>query len=181
MKDPYEILGVSREADLKEIKHAFRVLAHKYHPDMHNGDQDKAKLFIEVKAAYKFITSNESIKRTNGKSKKVQLDDWAEAYNNQLEAWSHTLSISGEYRASGDWTVGELEDKLMEFFEKHGTEATSEIYSRRQRFQVDGIGYWISRGLMEAKSSWTGDQSGSIFYGLTEDGIDYFTRKRLAK
>lgn len=32
-RDPYEVLGVAREADQKAIKDAFRQLALKYHPD----------------------------------------------------------------------------------------------------------------------------------------------------
>ena len=37
-RDYYEVLGVGRNADEKEIKRAYRKLAKQYHPDMNPGD-----------------------------------------------------------------------------------------------------------------------------------------------
>jgi molecular chaperone DnaJ len=46
----YEILGVPRDADTREIKKAYRKLAHKYHPDVckDKGADDKFKLINEA-------------------------------------------------------------------------------------------------------------------------------------
>jgi DnaJ-class molecular chaperone len=52
MRDPYDVLGVSRTASEAEIKKAFRTLAKKYHPDTKSGDK---KRFQEVSAAYDII------------------------------------------------------------------------------------------------------------------------------
>lgn len=58
MKDYYQILGVPRTASKEDIKRAYRKLAHKYHPDKKDGDEDK---FKEVNEAYQ-ILSDESKK-----------------------------------------------------------------------------------------------------------------------
>lgn len=51
-RDFYEVLGVSRDADEKTLKSAYRKLAMKYHPDR-NPDNDKAEAqFKEVSEAY---------------------------------------------------------------------------------------------------------------------------------
>lgn len=39
MKDPYEVLGVGRDAPLEDVKKAYRELARKYHPDNYVGNE----------------------------------------------------------------------------------------------------------------------------------------------
>lgn len=55
MKDPYDVLGLQRGASKEEVKHAYRKLAKKYHPDM-NVDNPLADLaeekFKEIQQAY---------------------------------------------------------------------------------------------------------------------------------
>lgn len=58
MKDPYDVLGVSRNADDEEIKKAYRTLSRKYHPDanINNPNKDQAEeKFKEVQSAYQEI------------------------------------------------------------------------------------------------------------------------------
>ena len=54
-KDPYEILGVSRNASQDEIKQAYRLLAKKHHPDRNPGDKSAEQRFKEVHAAYEVL------------------------------------------------------------------------------------------------------------------------------
>src|SRR5882724_2788421 len=59
MRDPYEVLGVSRKASEAEIKKAFRSLAKKHHPDTHANDPKAVKKFQEISAAYEVIGDKE--------------------------------------------------------------------------------------------------------------------------
>ena len=55
MRDPYSVLGVTKNASEAEIKKAFRKLAKEYHPDQ-NADNPKAKeRFSEANQAYEIL------------------------------------------------------------------------------------------------------------------------------
>ncbi len=54
--DPYEALGVSRDADAEEIKKAYRRLARENHPDANPGDAAAEARFKEVAVAYEILS-----------------------------------------------------------------------------------------------------------------------------
>jgi len=58
-RDYYEILGVRREADAKEIKAAYRRLARKHHPDLNRGDKTAEERFKEVAEAFAVLSDPE--------------------------------------------------------------------------------------------------------------------------
>jgi DnaJ-class molecular chaperone len=55
MRNPYEILGVPRNAAADEIKKAFRKLAKKHHPDANKNDPKSATRFAELNSAYEIV------------------------------------------------------------------------------------------------------------------------------
>jgi molecular chaperone DnaJ len=55
MADYYELLGIDRNADAKQIKSAYRKLAMKFHPDQNQGDEEAEKKFKEVSEAYEIL------------------------------------------------------------------------------------------------------------------------------
>jgi DnaJ-class molecular chaperone len=54
MRDPYSVLGVSKDAGTADIKKAFRKLAKKFHPDQSKDPKAKEK-FAEINAAYEIL------------------------------------------------------------------------------------------------------------------------------
>jgi molecular chaperone DnaJ len=58
-RDPYEILGVQREAQDEEIKRAYRKLAVKFHPDKNPGDSQAEERFKELGEAYDILMDPE--------------------------------------------------------------------------------------------------------------------------
>ena len=55
MRDPYDVLGVQKNASPASIKSAFRKLAKKLHPDANKNDQKAAAKFAELNAAYEIV------------------------------------------------------------------------------------------------------------------------------
>jgi DnaJ-class molecular chaperone len=55
MRDPYDVLGVARNASAKDIKSAYRKLAKKYHPDQNPDDPKAQERFAEATQAYDVV------------------------------------------------------------------------------------------------------------------------------
>ncbi len=55
MRDPYDVLGVTRSAGADDIKKAFRRLAKKHHPDQNQNDPKAKEAFAEINSAYEIL------------------------------------------------------------------------------------------------------------------------------
>ncbi len=55
-KDYYKVLGVSKDANAKQIKQAYRKLARKYHPDINPGDRGAEVKFKEINEAHEVLS-----------------------------------------------------------------------------------------------------------------------------
>ncbi len=55
-RDYYEVLGVQKDADEKQLKTAFRRLARKHHPDLHPEDTTAEAKFKQVNEAYAVLS-----------------------------------------------------------------------------------------------------------------------------
>lgn len=61
-RDYYDVLGIPKNADEKEIKRAYRKLAKKYHPDANGDDKYAEQQFKEITEAYNVLSDSEKKK-----------------------------------------------------------------------------------------------------------------------
>jgi molecular chaperone DnaJ len=61
--DPYEVLGVARDASADDIKRSYRALAMRYHPDRNPGDTHAEERFKTISEAYATLRDAEARRR----------------------------------------------------------------------------------------------------------------------
>jgi molecular chaperone DnaJ len=86
-KDYYNILGVSRTANDKEIKSAYRKLARQHHPDVNPGNKGAEERFKEINQAFEILSDTEKRKKYDQYGQNWQYgEQMAEAARQQQSA-----------------------------------------------------------------------------------------------
>lgn len=93
--DPYQILGVDRNASDEEIKRAYRKLAKQYHPDVNPGDEYAAAKMKEINDAYDRIKNPD--KYRSGASGRGQSYDPYNPFGGYYQRQSHNQKYADSH------------------------------------------------------------------------------------
>lgn len=112
-KDYYEVLGIKKNANDKEIKKAYHSLAKKYHPDKNPGDAKAEQRFKEIGEAYEILKDSESRKKYDKYGENWKYADQFEeaqakqgqqyAYQGDFDDFFHQYQNNGNFGGFGDF------------------------------------------------------------------------------
>lgn len=135
-RDPYEVLGVKRGADVKTIKAAYRKKALKLHPDV-NKAPDAKEQFMAAKAA--FQTLSDGAPRGGSSSRQS-------SQNGSSSSWGNPFvgsSSSGGYQSStGSSTYKKKDEEPFYGFTEFFEDLEKERGDRRQRRNKEDSSLW---------------------------------------
>lgn len=108
--NPYEVLGVSKNATDDEIKKTYRDLAKKYHPDLNPHNKEAEKKFKKISTAYNLIGTKDA----REKYEKGDLDEQAaKAQYRSGPFYRESQSDAGRYSS---YFEGDNDDIFSSFF-----------------------------------------------------------------
>lgn len=109
--DPYQILGVSRNATDDEIKKAYRQLSRKYHPDanVNNPNKDKAEEhFKKIQQAYKQIMDERSGATYGNGGSGSYSGSYGQGYGQSYgNSYNQQQGYGGSYSQQGGYSQGD--------------------------------------------------------------------------
>lgn len=106
--DPYQVLGVAREADEKALRAAYRALAKKFHPDLNPGKPEAAERFKQINAAYDLLSDKDKRARFD----RGEIDPEGNETRPAGPTWRDFAEAAGrqKYRTAGSSEGFEAED-----------------------------------------------------------------------
>ena len=104
MRDYYEILSVSKNADANEIKKAYRKVAMKYHPDKNPDDKAAEEKFKEAAEAYSVLSDEDKKNRYDqlGHQQYQQFGSQSQGFSGGINVEDIFNSVFGGGGAFGD-------------------------------------------------------------------------------
>ncbi len=102
--DPYDILGIPKNATQEEIKKAYRREAMKWHPDRSNNSTEAQERFHQAAEAYKFLSENYS----------RSADDAVEKQYSDEDRYKSSASGQSDNYSNARYSRDQSEDKFAD-------------------------------------------------------------------
>jgi DnaJ-class molecular chaperone len=128
-RDPYEVLGVARNASEDDIKKAYRKLARQHHPDRNPGDKQAETRFKEVQDSYDILSD---------KAKREQYDRFGFAGPGPGGFGGAGGPGGGSFRWEGGPEGVDLESILRQFGGGQAGPDLGDLFGRRTRGRTRG-------------------------------------------
>jgi DnaJ-class molecular chaperone len=135
-RDPYDVLGVKRDAPQKDIQSAYRKLAKKLHPDLNPGDKQAEDKFKEVSAAYAIVGDEEQRKRFD----RGEIDNGGaeQASRNYYRDYAAAEGQRGPYRNGGGFAdFGDSDDIFSNFFSRRSSRGMPDMQGQDRRYSME--------------------------------------------
>ncbi len=133
--DPYQVLGVAKDAAQPDIRAAYRKLAKELHPDLNPGNKQAEERFKEVSAAYDLLSDPDKRARFD----KGEIDATG-AERPQQRSYRH-YADSGEGSrygsASGFDDYEDLSDVFADLFGRQGRQGSFRARGRDAHYRLD--------------------------------------------
>ena len=117
--DPYDLLGVARDASQKDIQRAYRRLAKKLHPDLNPGDKEAQRKFQDLSGAYDILSDEE--KRARFDRGEIDASGAERPQQRYYRDFAQAGAGSQRYEdSSGFADFGDASDIFSTFFSQRG-------------------------------------------------------------
>lgn len=137
-RDPYELLGVKKDATQKDIQSAFRKLAKKLHPDLNPGDKKAEDRFKEISAAYELLSDEE--KRGRFDRGEIDMTGAEQAPRHYYRDYASAGNAGNPYHNSAGYAdFGDSDDIFSSFFSRRtrGGDFHAQGQNRQYSMEVD--------------------------------------------
>ncbi|MGR9132895.1 DnaJ C-terminal domain-containing protein [Rhizobium leguminosarum] len=135
-QDPYELLGVKRDATQKDIQSAFRKLAKKLHPDLNPGDKKAEERFKEISTAYEILSDEE--KRGRFDRGEIDITGAERAQRNYYRDYASKSGPGDPYHNSAGFAdFGDADDIFANFFSRRAGGGQNHGRGRDRQFSME--------------------------------------------
>jgi DnaJ-class molecular chaperone len=135
-QDPYELLGVKRDATQKDIQGAFRKLAKKLHPDLNPGDKKAEEKFKEISTAYEILGDEE--KRGRFDRGEIDMTGAERAQRNYYRDYASARGPEDPYHNSAGFAdFGDGDDLFANFFSRRAGGGRARSHGQDRHFSME--------------------------------------------